>query len=188
MKELDGGLQGLTNRERWKGAALLARVWGRSRTGRLVGKWSSPGAAALGDQVRRGAGGADGRAQAVRSSGEGVFRGSRLVQCQLVGGGAGVNYKPVWKHRMNDAVFAHGYDRGEEQAVARLRAEGWISKRKRRAMGEDREFDAAEVVPLAVAIAARPSPACRPARRTPANGRRAQRSTIALTPSRPRQM
>ena len=58
---------------------------------------------------------------------------------------AGVGYKTVWRHRMNDPVFAEGYDRCEEQAVARLRAKRLETKKRTLEIGPDGEEDAPEM-------------------------------------------
>ena len=58
---------------------------------------------------------------------------------------AGVDYRTVWKHRMNDPVFAEGFDRCEEQAVARLRAKRLETKRRPLEFDSDGEADAPEM-------------------------------------------
>ncbi|HEX8222752.1 MAG TPA: hypothetical protein VF605_02925 [Allosphingosinicella sp.] len=58
---------------------------------------------------------------------------------------AGFNYKTVWKHRMNDPVFADAYDRAEEQALARLRAKRLETKRKPLKIGVEGDWDAPEM-------------------------------------------
>jgi hypothetical protein len=58
---------------------------------------------------------------------------------------AGVNYRTVWKHRMNDPAFDEACDRAEEQAVARLRAKQLETKRKPLAIGPEGDWDAPEM-------------------------------------------
>jgi hypothetical protein len=58
---------------------------------------------------------------------------------------AGFNYGTIWKHRMNDPVFAEDYDRAEEQAVARLRSKRLETKRKPLQIGVEGDWDAPEM-------------------------------------------
>lgn len=58
---------------------------------------------------------------------------------------AGFNYKTVWRHRMNDPVFADDYDRAEEQALARLRAKRLETKRQPLKRGIEGDWDAPEM-------------------------------------------
>ena len=58
---------------------------------------------------------------------------------------AGFNYKTVWKHRMNDPVFADDYDRAEEQALARLRAKRLETRRQPLKIGIEGDWDAPEM-------------------------------------------
>jgi hypothetical protein len=57
----------------------------------------------------------------------------------------GFSDKTVWKHRMNDPVFADAYDRAEEQALARLRAKRLETKRKPLKIGVEGDWDAPEM-------------------------------------------
>jgi hypothetical protein len=67
---------------------------------------------------------------------------------------AGFNYKTVWKHRMNDPVFAEDYDRAEEQAVARLRSKRLETKRRPLKRGVEGDWDAPEMDDIDPVLAA----------------------------------
>jgi hypothetical protein len=58
---------------------------------------------------------------------------------------AGVNYKTVWKHRMNDPAFAEAFDRAQEQGVARARALLLEGRRKAEPIGLDGDWQAPEL-------------------------------------------
>jgi hypothetical protein len=97
-----------------------------------VGKGSgADGPAEFGEGVRLQAG-KNRHAQVVRSGRRQFFQGRRREEflewfaatgsVVYSAGKAGVSDKTVWKHRMNDPVFAEAFDRAQEQGVARVRA------------------------------------------------------------------
>ncbi|WP_158274576.1 hypothetical protein [Sphingosinicella humi] len=66
---------------------------------------------------------------------------------------AGVNYKTVFKHRMNDERFAEAWDRALEQGVARLKAKLLETRARETPIGIDGDLDAPELEAVDPALA-----------------------------------
>jgi hypothetical protein len=78
--------------------------------------------------------------QAARTGGRKLFKGklqaeflewfAATANCKWSAERTGIDYRTVWKHRMNDPAFAEGYERALEQGIARVRAKMIETKAK----------------------------------------------------------
>jgi hypothetical protein len=94
-------------------------------------------------------------AQVVRAGKREYFQGKRRIEFLEWFAASGsvvwsaaktaVSYKTVWKHRMNDSVFAEAFDRAQEQGVARARALLLEGRRKAKPIDIEGDWQAAEL-------------------------------------------
>jgi hypothetical protein len=93
--------------------------------------------------------------QAARTGGRKLFKGklrteflewfAATANCAWSAERTGIDYRTVWKHRMNDPVFAEGYERALEQGLARVRAKMIETKAKTGPIELDGDYDAPEL-------------------------------------------
>jgi hypothetical protein len=65
------------------------------------------------------------------------------ANCAWSAARTGIDYRTVWKHRMNDPSFAEAYDRALDQGLARVRAK--LIETKATAIPLDGDYDAPEL-------------------------------------------